>query len=200
MKAIGEFLKTTALGGFFVLLPILLLVLMLDEIGDLVIGLALPVAEFVLPKRVLDAVQMPLLFALIVLFAVSFLLGIAARSDWARRFGRWLEARTLARLSLYRVLKGLGTRLGEIEKGALFRPAVLRSEDGGREFAYLIEEHADGYATIMLPRAPSPLSGRVRIVPRSQLQPLQASLGDVTRVLSHWGAGAEALLKSERKA
>jgi uncharacterized membrane protein len=200
MKSIGEFLKTTALGGFFILLPFLLLVLMLDEVVGLVIALATPVAELVFPQRLLKVVNSPLLFALLVLLVMSFALGVIARSSRARRFGAWLQARTLDRVPLYRVLKGLGARLGEIEKGTLFRPTMLLCADGSREFAYLIEEHADGQATILLPRAPTPLSGRVKIVMRAQLQPLDASLGDLTRVLSHWGAGAEALLKSERKA
>lgn len=85
MKAFGNLLKTTARGGFL-LLPILLPLLMLDEIGYLTIGLALPVAELAFPKRTLDAVHLPVLFALIVLPAASFPLGVAARSAWARRF------------------------------------------------------------------------------------------------------------------
>lgn len=200
MKMIGEFIKTTVLGGLFVLLPILLLALMLNEVFVVVIGLATPIADVVFPQRVLDAVESPFVLALVVLFAASFLLGLAARSARARRVGAWLETRTFERLAVYRILKGLSARLGEIEQGTVFRPAMLLSADGTREFAYLIEEHADGHATVLLPLAPTPLSGRLRIVPGARLQPLDASLGDVTRVLSHWGAGAEALLRRDRPA
>ena len=38
-----EFLKTTALGGFFVLLPVLLIYLLLDEALELVVALATPI-------------------------------------------------------------------------------------------------------------------------------------------------------------
>jgi len=199
MKTIGEFLKTTALGGFFILLPILLFALLLEEILQLVVGLATPLADLVFSKRVLDAIGTPLLLAVLVLIVASFALGLMARSARVRRYGRWLESRTAARVPLYRVLKGLGARLAEMEQGSLFRPAMLVSADGVREFAYLIEEHADGHATIMLPMAPSPLSGRVKIVHREQIQPIDASLGDLTRVLSHWGVGAEELLRGPRR-
>ena len=40
-----EFLKTTALGGFLVLLPILLLYLMLSEAFELVVARATPLAD-----------------------------------------------------------------------------------------------------------------------------------------------------------
>ena len=198
MKTIGEFLKTTAVGGLFVLLPLLLLEMMLVEIFQLMVVLATPIANL-LPRAWIEAVDVPELLAVLLIVLASFLLGLAGRLAAGRRSGKWLERNTVGRLPVYGVLKGLAAHLIEIGESSAFKPALLLSADGQREFAYLIEEHGDGNATIMVPRAPTPFSGSVRMVPMARLEMLNASLGDLTRVLSHWGVGAHELIGRVRR-
>jgi len=198
MRGLGVFLKTTAIGGFFVLLPLLLLELMLKEVFELVVGLASPLTEL-LPRTILEAINAPILVAILLILIASFVLGLFAKSDLGRRFGLWVERNTLERFTLYQVLKGLSSRLIEFGQGSTFAPALLASPEGHREFAYLIEDHNDGWATVMVPRAPTPMSGQVKIVPITQVEILDARFGDVTRVISHWGVGAGELLKTHKE-
>ncbi len=198
MKTIADFLKTTVIGGLFILLPLLLLELMLVEIFELIVLLATPIADL-FPKSWIEAVNAPALVAVALILLASFALGVAARSAIGQRLGRWLERNTVGRIPLYGVLKGLAARLIEIGEGSAFKPAILVSADGQREFSYLIEDHGDGNATIMLPWAPTPLSGSVKIVPMQQVQVLDTSLGDLTRVLSHWGVGAHELIRRAQR-
>jgi len=198
VKTIGEFLKTTAIGGLLVLLPLLLLEMMLVEILQLVVALATPIADL-LPRGWIDAINAPVLLAVLLIFLSSFALGLAGKAVVGRRFGNWIERNSIGRIPLYGVLKGLAARLIEIGEGSTFKPVILVSSDGQREFAYLIEEHGDGNATVMLPRAPTPLSGTVKIVSMRQVETLDASLGDLTRVLSHWGVGAHELIRKARR-
>jgi uncharacterized membrane protein len=197
MDRLIDFLKTTALGGFFVLLPILLLYLMLGEAFELVVALATPIADL-FPPGTFDKVSFPVLLALLLILSVSFALGLAARSELGGRLGRWVERRTLDRVPLYRTVKGFAAGFAEIGGGEGFKPALLVSANGQRQIAYRVEEHGDGQVTVMLPRAPTPLSGSVKIVRREQVEMLDARLADVTRVLSHWGVGARDMLHQAR--
>ncbi len=193
MKAIADLLKTTLKGGFFVLLPLLLFYLLLGEILEVVVALAAPIADF-FPRKTFEQVNFPVLVALVLIVGASFLLGLAMRAEMGARLGRWLERNTVGRVPLYTALKGLTTRLAEIDEGQVFKPALLVSGNGEREFAYLIEDHGNGQCTVMVPWSPTPLAGSVKLVRRDHVELLDASLGDVTRVLSHWGVGAAALL------
>jgi uncharacterized membrane protein len=58
----------------------------------------------------------------------------------------------------------------------------------------LIEDHGDGLATVMIPSAPNPMGGAIKIVPRERIQILNVQMTAVARVLSQWGVGAQALL------
>ncbi len=193
MKGFLEFVKTTILGGFFVLLPILLVYLMMAELLEAVVALATPIADL-FPTDTFEKINFPVVIAVVLIVSVSFVLGLGMRAEIGRRTGRWLERRTLRHLPAYNALKNLAMRLGDIKEGGAFTPVLLVSGDGHKEIAYLIEDPGNGEVTIMLPWAPTPLAGSVKIVPRDQIEALDASLGDVTRVLSHWGVGASELL------
>ena len=140
MKTFLRILKTAMLGGFCVLLPILLFLLLLGEVLDLIVALATPIADL-FPGDPFENLNFPALVALALIIGTSFLLGIAAQAELGRRFGHWLESRTLARLPLYRTLKSIAGRLVEVEKDSAFKPALLVSDNGAQDFAYLIEDH-----------------------------------------------------------
>ncbi len=108
MKQLFEFLKTTALGGVFVLLPVLLLYLLLSEALDLIVALATPIADL-FPKGTFEKVEFPVIVGLILILGVSFLIGLGLRSEKGRGIGRWIERTVLDRLPAYNALKRLTT-------------------------------------------------------------------------------------------
>ena len=193
MKSLLEFLKTTLLGGLLVLLPLVLFYLMLAEMLQLVVALATPIADL-FPKGTFDRVNAPVLIALILIVGASFLFGLALRSMTLRRFGRWIERAVIGRLPLYNAVKSLSRGLIGAKEEAAFKPAVLNSPNGEREIVYVIEEHGDGQATVLVPWAPASFAGSVKIMSGERIEMLDASLGDTSRVLSHWGIGARELL------
>jgi len=193
MRSLLEFFKTSLIGGLFVLLPLILFYLLLAELLELVVALATPIADL-FPKGTFDRINAPVLIALILIVGASFLFGLALRSTILRRCGLWIERAVLGRLPLYNAVKSLSRGLiGAKEEGA-FRPAVLNSPAGEREIVYVIEDHGDGQVTVLVPWAPASFAGSVKIMSSDRIEMLDASLGDTSMVLSHWGIGARALL------
>ena len=193
MKAFGEFLKTTALGGLFVVLPVLLLYLLLGEILDLVIGLATPIADL-FPEGTFDNLTAPFPVAVILIAAVSFVVGLALRVDLGRRLGDWIERNVLGRLPAYGALKSLTSAFREAGEGSAFRPALLMCSENARELIYVVEDHGDGQLTVLVPWAPTAFSGFVKIVGKDQVEMLDTNLGEASRVLSQWGVGVREIL------
>ena len=199
MKNIVEFLKTSVVGGLFVLLPLLVLYLLLAELLQLVVELATPIADL-FPKGTFDKLNTPVLMALILIVGASFLFGLALRSMNLRRLGLWIEHSMLGRLPMYNAVKSLSRGLVGAKEEGVFRPAVLNSPDGSREIVYVIEDHGDGQVTILIPWAPASFAGTVKIMGSERIEMLDASLGDTSRVLSHWGVGVRDLLAKDRAA
>ena len=147
-----EFLKTTTLGGLFILLPLLLLFLLLSEVMDMLVGIATPIADL-FPQGTFDEAKFPVILALLLLIGTSFLIGLWLHSKTAKRFGKWTEGKTVGRLPAYNFLKSLVTGLLGEEDTARFKPAMLVSKEGQREFAYVVEDHGNGNLTVLLPWA-----------------------------------------------
>ena len=175
------------------LLPLLLLYLLLAEILQLVVVLATPIADL-FPKGTFDQLTSPVLIAGILILGASFLFGLALRSMSLRRFGLWIERTVLGRLPVYNAVKSLSRGLVGAKEDGVFRPAVLNSPDGEREIVYVIEDHGDGQLTVLVPWAPASFAGSVKIMASGRIEMLDATLGDVSRALSHWGVGVRDLL------
>jgi len=196
MKQLMAFLKTTAMGGLFVLLPILLLYLLLSEALDMIVALATPIADL-FPEGTFGKVEFPVILGLILILGVSFVIGLGLRAELGRRSGRWIERTVFDRLPAYKALKSLTTGFAEAGKDGAFRAAVLTSSDGERELAYVIEDHGDQNLTVLVPWAPAAFAGSVKIVDRNRIAFLEANLGDVSRALGHWGVGVRELLTTK---
>ena len=197
MNTLMNFLKSTAVGGFFILIPLLLFGILLGEILEAVVGLATPIADL-FPKGTFEDEQRPVVVAIVLMVLASFLLGLATRLTIARQFGHWVEKNTIGRLPLYQAIKSLTSRFAAMEDNEKFKPALIHGLDDQRELAYLIEDLGNGFATVMLPRAPTPMTGSIKMVPMTQVEILDVSLGEFTAVISHWGIGSKELIVKSR--
>jgi uncharacterized membrane protein len=194
MNKIVEFLKTSLGGGILVLLPLVMLYLLLDEIIEILIALATPIADL-FPPGLFDNLELPGVIALVLLVGTSFLFGLALRSETLRRFGHWLERILLGKLPLYNAVKSLSRGLVGAKEDGVFKPAIMHSDNGEREIVYLIEEDGKGQVTVLVPWAPASFAGSLKIMSRDRIELLDSNLGDTSRVLSHWGVGTFELLE-----
>ena len=139
MKKITEFLKTSLSGGFFVLMPLIMFYLLVDEMIELLVALATPIADL-FPPGLFENIELPGVIALILLVAASFLFGLALHSEALRQIGHWIERAILGKLPVYNAVKRLSRGLIGAKEDGVFKPAIMHSENGDREIVYLIEE------------------------------------------------------------
>jgi len=194
MKKLLEFFSATAFGGLAILLPLLLLYVVFDEVLALIVALATPIADLILPRSVSEAIDTPVVFAVLLLLGVSILIGLIARTRMGRRAGQLIERNTLERLPVYAALKRIGEGVVGSKSGAGFEPVLVNYEDGSTVIAYLVEILDDDRVVVLEPWAPTPFAGSVKIVPGNRVRRIEAGLGVVTGVLSRWGVGTRAML------
>ena len=190
-----NFLKTTLLGGLFILLPLMLLWIGLKEIGGLLEAMATPIADL-FPAGVFDNLTAPGVIAILLIVGASFILGLAAKSAWLSSIGRNIENTILNRVPMYRMLKIISSALIDSSAGDV-KPALIMDGSGGGDPCYVIEAHKDGRATVLLPWSPASFAGTIRIVQQSNLEYLSCSLDEFSRSLSQIGVGVEECLTRE---
>lgn len=192
MKAIGEFLKTTCVGGFFIILPIGLLVLILVKLVDIVSPLAVPIAGF-LPEQF----RFPVVLALLLLLLISFAAGLLALTRVGQAAGRWIERSTLEHIPGYKVFRSLTHRIGEVEDTSKFAPALVEIEEALVP-AFIIEDLHDGHYTVFVPAVPTVATGTVYIIEAARVHHIDAPFMAVAKCVTKFGIGSAELLRSMR--
>jgi len=190
-----NFLKTTLLGGLFILLPLMLLWVGLKEIGALLADMAAPIADM-FPPGIFDNLTAPGVIALFLIIGTSFVLGLAARSTWLSYIGRKFERSVLYKVPMYRMLKIVSSALIDTDSSDV-DPALIKDATGGGDPCYVIEKHADGRATVLLPWSPASFAGSIKIVQQADLEILSCSLDEYSRSLSQIGVGVEKCLSGK---
>ena len=191
------FLRTTLLGGLFILLPILLLWLGSSEIAELLVAMATPIADMIpFPPGVFDNLSAPGVVATLLIIGTSFALGFAASSAPIANIGRSFETSVLFKVPMYRMLKIISSAVLDTENSSV-SPAILIGSDGASDPCYLMEQHADGRATVLVPWSPASFAGSVRVVPAEKLQILSCSLDEFSRAISFMGVGVEDCIRQD---
>jgi len=184
-----NFLKTTLLGGLFILLPLILLWLGLKEIAGLLVAMATPIADL-LPAGVFEKLRAPAVVAFVLIVFASFILGLAAKSAFISRIGRNIEGGVLDKVPMYRMLKIISSALMDTDESDV-RPALISDASGGGDPCYVMEKHQDGRATVLLPWSPASFAGSIKVVRQADLELLDCSIDEYSRSLSQMGIGIE---------
>ncbi len=199
MKTIAEFIKSTIVGGFFVLLPLLLLWGVLSQAFAIALKIAAPIAYLLSKNIFTDALRHKNLLAVLLLLGSSFFCGMLLRVSFIRRVMRVVESHTLDRVPGYTVLRNVVSEAVRPGSTGGFKPGMLLISQGIQRPVYVIEDHGDGNLTVFLPAAPTAFSGTVHIASRDNVALLDVPLGEFVKSIVQCGVGQANLLKKKAR-
>ena len=192
MRTFIEFTKTTFLGGFLIILPVYISILLIAKAVSGVLALLNPITS-----QIPAAVEFRQVLAAVALIAICFIAGLIARTGPGLRAKNAFEGAVLEKLPGYGVLRGLAGRIsGQTEESA-FAPALVEIEEALVP-ALIIEELEDGSYTVLVPSVPTPMAGALYILPRARVHPVDVSFTSALKVFSKWGTGAGEFVRAMR--
>ncbi len=191
MSRFIDFLKTTALGGLLVIVPIAIILFVL---GQLMLGL-LSIANDVLARLgigINDALVMSMI-ALLGLVGLCFLTGIVVRTRAGGAIKRWFGRNVAKRIPMYGAIASLAQRFAGID-GEQFSPVeVDLYGSNARALGFLVESLPDGRCTVFVPTAPVATVGNLFVVEQDKVRRIDASVADTVSVITQWGVDAAGL-------
>ena len=198
MKRINRFIFTVALGGFLVILPLLVLY-------KLFVWLVAVFSDTVQPwtgvlMRYLDINQTNAeIVIFLLLFAFCFMLGAFIRTKLGFWIHGFFERIILARIPGYVTVKDI---IGQFTGGSqgMFRKVVTVSiadkPDSPRFTGFVTSEYGDSGVTVFIPTGPNPTTGLVLHTTRDRLVELDVSVESAMKTIISCGAGSGDLLRS----
>ena len=188
-KVASGFWQTISLGFIFIL-PILLILFLVEETLSIMHGLIDQLITF-LPGDLIVGETESRIAAFILFAVVCLALGILLKTGFGKQMRVWFENRVLNRIPVYQTVKNLTMQLTGMAEGdsTQFAPAAL--EMGSTlVFAYIIEQHDNGYMTVLMVSAPGATTGSIRYVPAREVHRIDATLAEVFKSINRFGIGA----------
>ena len=184
-------IKTTIFGGILFLLPLVILVLVLGKALQLTLLLAKPIQTMV-PVESVAGIALIDLLAVILLLAVCYLAGLAAKVALIRSKVSGLDEVLGNNVPLYAIIKTIISSIAKAEDEAgTLHPVIVRFDDYS-QIAFEVERQ-DEQVVIYLPGAPSPWSGSTLLVEASRVSPLDMPATQAVKLLRALGRGSAKL-------
>jgi uncharacterized membrane protein len=193
MKALGEFVKTTLIGGLLIVVPIYFAVLLLLKAVTGLMALLHPIVA-ALPSSLENWRRVA---AAVIVVAICFVLGLITRTRGGRRAQEWFETTVLEKIPGFAVVRGIVRRISGTARDETFQPVLVEIEDALTP-AFIVEELEDDRFVVLVPSVPTPAAGAIYILPRERIHWIDASVTEVVGVITKWGSGTGRLVKAMR--
>ncbi|MDJ0916466.1 MAG: DUF502 domain-containing protein [Woeseiaceae bacterium] len=192
MKKVLEFIRTTAIGGLLVIIPVTIVAFVLVQLYVRIVGF---VGSFVdaLPIDLRSDAILIALLTILTLVAVCFLTGLLVQTQLGDAIRSWAKRNIADRIPMYNALTSLTRRVAGIDEGQFAPVEVDLFGSETRTLGFLIEALPDDRCAVFVPSAPLVTAGQLYVVPSSRVQTIEASMSDAMTVVTQWGVDARTL-------
>ncbi|MEQ1828349.1 MAG: hypothetical protein ABL921_20480 [Pirellula sp.] len=168
-----EFLKTTAIGGVFFLLPLVIIGTFLAKFAQYSIAAAKAI-DGVIPLKAIGGYPILLLVGSVLVVGACFAAGLIAKRSIAQRFTETVEKQIQIAFPRYAIIKDrLSGNIGGDQFRSELKSALVLGYDGAYRFGLIVEEKVPGWTTVYFPGSPDPWAGQVAIVSNDKLRPTE---------------------------
>jgi uncharacterized membrane protein len=185
-------LRTTALGGVFFLLPIVVVGILLTYIYRIVATIHEHVKPWI-PFHSATGIAMLFCLAIVLLLAACFVAGLVARHAIGRHFSRSIEQQLITVFPKYGIYKDLlAGKIGRGENVPSLCP-VLVKKDGVFSLAFQADRLANGVVVAYFPGAPDAWSGSIALVAPENVHHLEVSFAEALGLCERLGRDSSSL-------
>ena len=191
----GNFIKTTAIGGLLFLVPMVVLAVILKKAYSIMLLVAVPLGRLI-PIETIGGVALSNILAVLCIFVACFLTGLLAKSKPGKATFNLIDAKLLLFFPGYSYLKSLTSSFtDERDEGKVLKPIIAKLDDQS-QLAFEVEHADDGTVVVYVPGAPDSRSGNVVYLTPDRVEPLDITFGEVTKSLRQFGRGSVAWLST----
>lgn len=205
MRSLRNFVLITMLGGFAVILPAVLLLLIFQWLAEVIIGVIAPATTLITEVAAVNHI-IAMSFALGTVLASCFIIGLALKT----RLGRWLHERLDGSLEKlvpgYRMIRDItrellgGTGNKSVLSGEVALAKIYGPDSPVTVTAIITSRHGDAGYTVYVPTAPIPTSGITYHLPKDCVELLAGvSVEEAMRTIVACGSGSAAMLERARQ-
>jgi uncharacterized membrane protein len=194
-KPLLELIRTTLIGGFIIVVPAYLGILILNK---MIKGIIVLIPAFFKPIASIFGLadsNFATIFAIVIFFLICLISGAIVKSNYSRFFKSTLEP-FFIKIPGYILIRSVTNRMARMEKTDNFDVAFVALGEAHESLspALLIEKHSNGYYTAFVPAVPTPTVGAVYLVREDKVFHVDVPILDMMKFITRWGEASPVLL------
>ncbi|MDG1806490.1 MAG: hypothetical protein P8J91_10115 [Pirellulaceae bacterium] len=192
IKTFG-FLKTTAIGGLFFLLPLIVLGALIGQLVP-VIRMVTNLLSEQFPSFTASNAAFLIGVAIAIIISACFVAGVLARRSVGKRISSLFEKNISMLFPRYTIIKEqMRGSIGGASQKPNMKPVFVQLQDH-RRIGFEIERINEQLVAVYLPGAPDAWAGNLIYVEPSQIERVDAEFWDTVLVFGELGRGSKTLL------
>jgi uncharacterized membrane protein len=192
MRRFRHFVTTTIIGGFAVILPIVIFIWVVRLIIRLIHAVIAPLTGLI--NLEVSPIFLDLL-AVIGMILICFLLGLFVRTRFGHGIYYYIEKQWFEKLPVYASIRDIVQQFTG-QKKTPFTQVVLIEVLGSTMTGFVTDDEDDSDdVTVFVPTAPNPTNGFVFHTTKDKLTYLHVKTEDALRTVVGMGAGSIALIQ-----
>jgi len=194
MERIKSFLRTTFLGGFLIVLPVIVSIFVLDWLFEFLTDKISPITNLLIQTTRLNELIASVL-AIIVILLLFFVVGLIVQTRIGKFFIQLIEEKLLKRIPFYRIIKDTIVQLFGSEK-LIFKYAALVKPfpNDTMIIGFVTDESPNGYVTVFVPSAPAPTGGYIYHIRKEFIIKIDLPVEQVMKTVLSLGSGSKEFL------
>lgn len=197
LRRLLNFVKSTVVGGIFVLVPLVLLCIVLGQAATFAYHIIHPIIGL-MPVKSATTVSLAFGIAILAIVLVCFLAGLLARTAVSRWFVGSLEQVILTFVPGYGLMKSMGQGWVGISGEEPHQPVMVRFDDS-QQIGFVMDTIVDGRLVVFLPDVPTPWSGTLVFVGPERITPLAISTKEAIECLRRLGTTTSKVMAGRGK-
>ena len=195
MTSFLSFLRTTALGGLLVIIPISVLLFLFAQLLFVVYTIGIEVVA-ALPEFVPDNPTFVLLVAFAAIVGTCFFTGLVIKTRAGRFVGDQFEKRIATWIPMYKPIRSLTRRFAGVDEEQFAPVEVDLHGSAARAIGFLVETLPDGRFSVFVPGSPVATIGHVYLLPAELVTRLDATTASAMNAVTQWGVESSSLYRT----
>jgi uncharacterized membrane protein len=193
MTRIKQFFTTTFLGGFLIVLPLVILFLVFRSLFLFILDNIDPITGLVIQTAMVNR-PLAAVITIGIILGTCFFLGLFIKTTVGRFLYTFFENNLLLRIPGYRIVKETISQLLGSQKN-LFSGVALVDLFGSETLltAFITDRQKDGGVTVFIPSAPAPTSGFIYHVKKENVYEIDYPVDLAMKSILSFGAGSRHL-------
>ncbi|MEG8946664.1 DUF502 domain-containing protein [Rosettibacter firmus] len=194
MIKIKSFLRTTFFGGFLVVLPIIVSILVLIWLFEFLTDKIRPITIILIQTTRLNELIASIL-SIVIILLIFFIVGLLVQTRAGKIIIHMIEEGLLKRIPFYKIIKDTTVQLFGGEK-LIFKYAALVKpfSNDTMILGFVTDESSNGYVTVFIPSAPAPTGGYIYTLKKENIIKLDYPVEQMMKVVLSLGAGSREFL------